>query len=392
MSNKTMIEGFFEGEENGKRIEEIDMTNLIQISVKTVTPLLQMDEVGGQRKRYVYEGNQTGAVPFYSANGLRGILRRVAFKQQLEVAKQIDKNFKVSPEIFYLYTSGGGFDKTSAVLDEYINYETEDKVRESAPILSIFGAGLSQLEGKLAITDLLPAADVEKFNKIGNGDDGRLISKILGKNTFFRSDTVKASGFLYDSIVDMEDVNRWVKDYYKKVILAKATKKIKDAKGQKDKIQKILDELNTGVNEIVITIEDIEKLQKEGKLSNGAREEHSHIQQPVEVEFIIPNVRMSASANSKYGTDFTEVEFGCLISSLLEVSKMQIGAAKRIGFGILDWKVEIDGQLMFESVSDENYLLKKDIQVSDKGQEMISAWEKWLKERANKVNLEDLVK
>jgi len=390
MRNRSEIENFF-NDENDKREEEIEMRDLIQITAKTVTPLLQMDESGGQRKRYVYENNVTGPIPFYSANGLRGILRRVAFKQQLEAAKRIDKDFKVSPEIFYLYTSGGGFDKTSAVLDEYINYQTEKKVRENAPILSIFGAGLSNLEGKLAITDLLPSNEIEKFIEFGDTESKRVVSKLIGKNTFFRVDTAKASGFLYDSIIDMQDVKKWVEQYYKKVILAKVAKKIKEAKGQKNKIEKILEDLNKGLDETKITVEDIEKLQKNGKLGDGAKEEHSHIQQPVDVEFIIPGVKMTSSANSKYGADFTDVELGCLVSSLLELSKMQIGAAKRIGFGILDWKVEIGGQLMFESVSDANYLLKKDIQVSDRGQEVINAWEKWLKERADRVNLKDLI-
>lgn len=406
------VQNFFEGDENEENTkilkkEEIKMTNLFQITTKTVTPLLQIDENGKQRRRYIYENNMTGAVPFFSANGLRGALRRVAFKQQISFAKEKNPEFAVSPELFYLYTSGGGFDKTSAVINDFINFKNEKAVRENAPILSIFGAGLSNLEGKLSLTDLLPGSDMEKFKKIATKDGGEIVlSNLIGDNTFYRADSASTSKFLFNSLIDFEDVKKWTAEYYKKVIIAKVAKKIAGAlepKPDKDgkilpkeksmaKVEKIIKELNENLDdEVEITIADIEKMQKDGKLKDDSKEEHSHIQQPVSVDFIIPGVALTSSANTKYGVDFTNVELGCLMSSMLELSKMQIGSSKRIGFGILDWMVEFDGSIMFETKSDPNYLLKKNIQVSKKGQELINIWENWARENGEKVKLEDIV-
>lgn len=406
------VQSFFEENENERDIknlrkEEIKMENLFQITTKTVTPLLQIDENGQQRRRYIYENNMTGAVPFFSANGFRGALRRVAFKQQIAFAKEKNPAFVVSPELFYLYTSGGAFDKTSAIINDFINFKNEKTVRKNAPILSIFGAGLSNLEGKMSLTDLLPAADVEKFRTITTKDGEELaISNLIGNNTFYRADSASTSEFLFNSLVDFEDVKKWTAEYYKKVIIAKVAKKIAsalDPKPNKDgkippkeksmaKVEKIIKELNENLDdEVEITMVDIEKMQKEGKLKAEDKEEHSHIQQPTSVDFIIPGVTLVSSANTKYGVNFTDVEIGCLVSSMLELSKMQIGSAKRIGFGVLDWMVEINGNTMFEVKSDSNYLLKKNIQVSENGQKFVNIWQDWARENGARVKLEDIV-
>lgn len=381
-------------EQNGQ-IEEIVTKDTIKVTAKTVTPLLQLDETGKQRRMYVYENNVTGTVPFFSANGFRGILRRVAFKQQVEVAKSKDPDFEVSPELFYLYTSGAALDKTSAVIGNYINYKTENIVRKNSPVISLFGAGLSNIEGKIAVADLFPSTDMEKFREFEKKDGTvGMMSNLMHSNTFYRSDSAMIADYLYRNIIDMEDVKEWNRYYYGLVIIAKLKKEIAKAKGNRNKIEEILEKFkskdeNQSVKEQLnsITADVVLELVEKEKEFSGDKEKDSHIQQPVSLDFIVPGVKLTSSINAKYGYELSDVELGCLISSLAEMSLMQIGSAKRIGFGVLDWTIEKDGEVLFESKSDPDYVLQKSISVSENGKKYIQAWKDWLNENADKIDL-----
>ena len=335
-----MEEFFNESGQGGqeRKTMEVVMNDTIKITATTVTPLLQIDENGGQRRMYIYEGGQRGAVPFFSANGFRGALRRMATRQLL--AAMGEKAKEIGPEAFYLLTSGASLGKIS--VDDAVTPENENLIRERFPVLSLFGAGLTGIEGKSAVAALFPASDTER---IAYTKEGKPYSPLLGNDTYFRSDAIREEG-LWRSLIDVESIMRWTQEYLKKVAESKAKKKSGEAKS----------------------------------------EEHSNIQQPVSLDFILPGVKLTSSINAKYGWEFSDVELGCLISALKELSTVQIGSAKRIGFGLLNWTVETGGAVLFRTECDPDYVLERHTSVTEEGERLIGAWREWLKENAKQTD------
>ena len=47
----------------------------------------------------------------------------------------------------------------------------------------------------------------------------------------------------------------------------------------------------------------------------------------------------------------------------LELSKQQIGASKRLGYGVLDWHIELNGESMFSTICDKEYIFNKKIEM-----------------------------
>ena len=351
MAKKKIVgDDFFNGneaQEQASTRKEIKMKDTIKITATTVSPLLQISEAGGQRRGYIYENGERGSVPFFSANGLRGILRRVATRQQLKAARENGfEASKLSPDDFYLLTSGASLGKKS--VDTVVTVENEKEIREAFPVLSIFGAGLSAIEGKSAIANFFPSKEMQYF---GETEDGKRYSLLIGKSTDFRVDSIKDAG-LWKTVIDVEDIKKWSEEYAKKVGEAKEKKKSGEAEKETD----------------------------------------SHIQQPVNLEFIIPGVKLTSSINEKYGWEFTDVEVGCILSALKEVSVMQIGSAKRIGFGLLDWTVEMGGEKILESKCTPDYILERTVHVTEAGEKYIKAWEDWLKENATNISIEEFAK
>lgn len=338
--NEETLFGSLDNKKNNTK--EIKMNDTLKITATTVTPLLQIGDTGTQRKMYVYENGERGQVPFFSANGLRGAIRRVATRQQLRAST---KAKEITPESFYLLTSGASLGQNA--IDTTVTHENINRVREQFPILSLFGAGLSAIEGKIAVSNLFPSSDMER---IGYTEDGKPYSLITGRDTYFRVDSIKNEG-LWRTLIDVDDVKRWNEDYLKAVAQSKSDKKA----GKEEK------------------------------------ETASHIQQPISMDFILPNVKLTSSIREKYGWELTDVETGCLISSLKELSMMQIGSAKRIGFGRLDWTIEMGGEVLFKTECNPDYVLEWECRVTEAGEKYIAAWEAWLKDEnnANRLNLSD---
>ena len=329
--------------QNNLKQGEITMINALHITATTVTPLLQIGENGSQRKGYSYNDGEKWQVPLFSANGLRGTLRRIATKQQIEKATELNPSFELSPELFYLYTSGAGLGKLSLNDNSLIDHENSKKIREQAPILSLFGAGLSAISGKIGIADLSPASDQELF---GTTSDGKRYPLLLAQDTNFRIDSAKNES-LWGNVLNLESIKKWRDEYAEMVTSSKDAKR----KGEVE------------------------------------READSHIQQPVGIEFIIPNVKLTSSVNEIAGSVLTDVEMGCLISSLCELSMMQIGSAKRISFGVLDWTIEHEGEVLLSSRSNPDYVLDRKLLITEKGQSFIGEWEKWLEKNAISMDI-----
>ena len=162
---------------------------------------------------------------------------------------------------------------------------------------------------------------------------------------FFRTDD-----FLKDTIlkplVDFDDITSWQKNHIKAVQTSKEKKK----SGETDK------------------------------------ETDSNIAQVIDIESIMPNVTLSNSINPLYGQKFTDIELGLILKSLLEISQMQIGSQKRLGYGVLDWHIELHGQAMFSVVSDKDYIFNKTITTSKKCDELIEIYNNWANENYSVKN------
>lgn len=313
----------------------IHMHNTFNITTVTISPLLQLDLNGKQRKKFVLIDDEHYLEPFFSANGLRGILRRIMTKDMVEIIRKKNPKFNLTPDDFYLFTSGSSTDKKSI---NSISWKQINEIREKFPILSLFGAGLTGISGKCAISDLKPISTITRYKVIENQDKIEIKKAIpLTNNTiFFRMNDLKKNTPL-QNLVDQDDISKWQKKYYKDV---KVSKNLKE---------------------------------------NGAieTEKNSHISQVFECESIIPNVTLTSSINPLYGHKFTDIEIGLLLKALVELSKQQIGASKRLGYGVLDWHLELNGTSMFSTICDKEYIFNRKIEMSKKCNDYIQVYDEW---------------
>lgn len=315
----------------------LTMQDTFNITVTTISPLVQMDLNKNQRKRYVLVDGEYFNEPFFSANGFRGLLRRVMTKDMVETIRKTTPNYNLSAEDFYLYTSGAATDKRS--LDD-LSWKEVEELRVKSPILSLFGAGLSNISGKCAVSDLSPITAQKIVKTIQNGEESfKKMQPLTQNHTFFRTDSLLKNNNMFTALVDMVDIDSWKKEYDKSVQISKEKKKNNEEQS----------ELN------------------------------SHIAQIFECESIMPNVTLTSSINPLYGQKFTDVEIGLMLKTLFEISKMQIGSHKRLGYGVLDWHVELYGQVMFSTICDKDYIFNKQCSLSNICEEFLSIYDKWKK-------------
>lgn len=340
--------------EETKKAETIVMKDMFKVTARTVTPLTQMDSNGKQRKRYLFSDGVNFEVPFYSASGFRGASRRIATVDMYNHIKEKYPDFSMGMEEFYLYTNGASTDKKSI---EKITWMNTPKIRELAPVLSLWGGGLSAISGKLAMCDLTPSRIMYK-TRIDKEGAERGVS-MIDKQVFFRGDDMRKSS-MTQHLVDVDDVASWVEENNKKI----ADSKDKVKKAKKEESSKKEDLVNDAVN----------------------------IQMPVEVDSIMPNVELVSSINTIGGKTLTNVERGLVLKTLIKLSTMQIGANVRYGYGVLDWIVEFEGEIAFTSIVDPDYVFDRKIFKSDKTLELIAEYDKWAEANyTDKIDIDSLL-
>lgn len=101
-----------------------------------------------------YEGKRF-AIPFYSGNAIRGVLRRIAasfFCSWLSIHGKP----KISDKLYYSLFTGGSLEKGS--VQNYIEIGERRKLRANIPMLSVFGSAIQNmiLPGKIKIGIALP--------------------------------------------------------------------------------------------------------------------------------------------------------------------------------------------------------------------------------------------
>jgi hypothetical protein len=298
---------------------------------------------------------------------MRGILRRIALQVIVNVAKEHDNNYlpKLKPETINFYASGDDNGSTVKSIKS-LTYKESEMLRDLMPNISVFGSGLSFIEGKSAISELSPAKEDIFFL---NGRDEYELKILIRTINSTRIDETKKNGGL-SVLMDEEDVKEWIKNSEKNANTNKELKSLmdKEVKG-------------------TLSDDEIEKLEelKQGEKTNST-------QMLSKKEYVIPGITFKGAIAAKRGMSFTDIEKGMLYACLTELSLRQIGSCKKEGFGVGNWKITGD-EINIESKVDENcFLGEKKLKINDGATKYINIFRDFVIE--NKVweylEIEDL--
>lgn len=345
-----------------KIIEQLPAT--FKIDVTVVSPLLQIEPTSSndkdkltkasmvrtKKRRYVNENGTISEEPFFSANGFRGILRRNIASDIFADLEKKD-GAKANLDTIHLYASGGGANNGGIAS---LTYAEKAAFRERNPFISLFGAGLSDIDGKLSVCDLVP---VDK--------DKRIVDTFLG----IRFDESERHSIL-TPLLDTESVDA----YKKELEIKRATDK---------KLRKLEEEIKA-LNKELKNNEEAELLTKiadlEASYAQMQEEKGMKYQQTYRAEFISPGTKMTSSIATRGGHEMTELETSMMLHGLLKMSSQNIGSYSRIGWGALNWHVMDDmGNTLFKATCDEQYILSRNIEVSDAGKKLLKPFGDWLK-------------
>jgi len=174
---------------NKERVKHLDNAEIDTITIKTISKIVNGEIV---------------EIPIYTANGFRGLMRRVAGSILLE--KYLQKGFNIKPEDFHLMMAGGGSNYQTQPFD------IEEKVRELNPVISLFGTSLA-VEGKLIVTHLEPT---EYFLKTFEDKNGNVytVSQLIKKFIFIKKDDI-LQHTKYGRFLTKEDIEQWEKEVEK---------------------------------------------------------------------------------------------------------------------------------------------------------------------------------
>ena len=284
----------------------------IKIVAKNITPLAQIEsnKSNKRNKSNKKENSITtitiktltkiingipAEIPIYTANGFRGLLRRIAGDIICEKAKQ--KGIKISTTDFHLIYAGGG----NNFQDQPI--EIEEKVRELNPVISLFGTSLA-VEGKLALTHLEPANPLIKIYENENGiyAESQLIKKIV---MITKDDILDHTPFAL-KIFSKEDVKKWeefAKENQEERAKDRASEKDNEDKTKKETIKHIFAKY-----------------------------------------YLVPNTEMQGYLSNKTGFELTDVEKGLLIETLKRLGKFPLGSTQNLGFGLMEYLISLNDE------------------------------------------------
>lgn len=309
----------------------------IRLKFTTITPLLQIDEsdiingiptVKQKRKEEVY--NSTVArYPYYSGNGWRGLLHREV--SDLVMKKALDKGIKIDATNFHLLSAGGGS-----------NYQTQDlavelKIRELNPIASIFGLSLA-VEGKLMISDFEPMDKMYRERK----DKSGYYSDLIRTASYIKKDELVQGKNGYGRILSLDDLAA----YNEENEMVKEQRK---------------DARETGENSV----------RKLGIQAYNRR------------EYVISGTIFNGYIGAKQ--ELSDIEKGCLLVGIENVTKKQLGSTHNLGFGVVNYMIlqedenGSEREVLVTSTNEKNIFNPiSDVRYSNEEKAYIKAFNEWL--------------
>lgn len=323
----------------------------IKLAIKTVSPIAIIEnndtEPGGNivtriKKTAIVsqDGNNVKIdyIPYLPANGIRGLLRRLATKKLVDAVKENDKIEELKDTDLHAMLSGSGVSKSG------LKFKEIEEIREKNPILSLFGTGIL-MAGKLKVADAIP---LDKENA----------KNLVRRQTFVKVDDI-LMGTKFSQLYTKKQIEEWEKSVEEN---SEARKKDRDAK----KSEKETNETSN----------------KEPKTKK------SSIQHFAQREYI-------ASGATFNGGFFLEkaskLELGMFLHALEGfMENGRLGSSQNIGFGVIDIHIEdVDNSLTMDRSSDSNYIFNAELDKSleNEFEEAYGAYAEFLK-KATKENIE----
>jgi CRISPR type IV-associated protein Csf2 len=288
---------------------------LFRISIITKTPLAQIetstktDIYIKKMPVYLTERGMFVDMPYYSANGWRGLFHRVVAKKL--ISKAFEKGIKFSVADIHLLTAGGG--SNYSVQD----YETELKVKELNPVVSLFGASLA-IKSKLAIGNFMPdkkfILEMKEFSP--ENKESYCIPRFIDRQMIITKDDLKENDNLnFRLFLTKEDVEKWIKF-------------VEENNKQRAK-------------------DRIENKNSEDKTKKGS------IKFNINKEFVAPGVQFNSFIYCK--EDLTDIEYGLMLLSIEDMVCQPLGSSSSIGYGLVDYSIydEDDNNIIVAVRKDE---------------------------------------
>jgi len=321
------------------RIKSTTATELCQIrnaekenNVDVIKPMMQKVMTKDSK------GNDVSFMtPFFSGNSFRGKLRRESFSMLME--KALEKNISMpNASNFHLMNAGGGNDFQTQ------SFETEQKVRDLNPVISLFGTSLA-VAGKLVTPNLMPYRSIEEDNReyyMGETENGHIFSPIVtnqkNRDQFVKGDDI-ISGKGNARFLTEEMISAWEEEV---------------AGSQKDRAAARADDSK-------------EKVSKKAIQSFLLR------------DYVIRGVDFYTSLSAMSTKKLSDIEYGMLVKALERVVLDYLGSNSSKGFGRMEYTVDFGDGSEIETkvdaygeckITKKNY--KKDVKKA------IKAWEDWL--------------
>ena len=272
------------------------------------------------------------------ANGIRGLLRRLATKKLVDAVKENDKIEELKDTDLHAMLSGSGASKSG------LKFKEIEEIREKNPILSLFGTGIL-MAGKLKVADAIPL-------------DKKNAKNLVRRQTFVKVDDI-LMGTKFSQLYTKKQIEEWEKSVEEN---SEARKKDRDSK----------------------------KLEKETNVASDeeAKTKKSSIQHFAQREYI-------ASGATFNGGFFLEkaskLELGMFLHALEGfMENGRLGSSQNIGFGVIDIHIEdINNSLTMDRSSDSNYIFNAELDKSleNEFEEAYGAYAEFLK-KATKENIE----
>lgn len=361
------MERILEECKNEFRIDTKVITNLLQVEPtykgdKDKTTGTNASMVRTKKKYYIAEDGTLSKEPFFSANGFRGIMRRNIARKIFSTLEQ-KEGIKFSVDTIHLYASGGGttVNNFTSFLPPKLTYSQKEEFREKNPFISLFGAGLGDMDGKIAICDLVPQQ--KGLN---------LIDYLFA----VRFDETERSSVLAP-LIDQESVEEYQKTLEETRRGNKEIQKKQKELDKEIKLRKKMQSEGIDENDIAEQNEKIEGFQNDLK-ALLADKGMSYLQ-TYKAEYIIPNTKLTSSIATRAGYELTDIERGMMLYGLIATSQQNIGSYTRIGWGALDWKVRNDNdEILFTTTCDPKYVLSKETVITDTGNEVLKPFIEWV--------------